>query len=480
MRYSGEPGHANGVAIKKRNPNAKGVNPCLSGDTLIETIRGKYKIGVLAKDATETNPRIVVIKNGHGVDTMAMIWKTGVKKTITLKLENGDSLTLTQDHKVAVANGEDRYYFDQAKNTFGEKLLQYDAEKPKEIEVIGIEWNDKEEDVYDFTTADNTHTGIANGYIVHNCGEILLDNKQNCNLTTVNCMAFVKDGEVDKEAMKDAFRRNYRAGFRMTNVDLELPEWSYKLHRDRLTGVSPTGWQDMINATGMSHDEEALLLRELRDAVDEEVVNYSKETGLNATTLSKSNKPSGSLSLLPDVSAGIHYPHSEYFIRRVRISADDPLVMAAEELGWVIKPEVGQTLENCTTKVIEFPCKAPAGKTKFDVTAIEQLENYKRMMDNFVDHNVSITVSVRENEWDDVEEWVWNHWDEVVALSFLPLNDAFYELAPYEKITKEEYEERSSKMKRFVPSLISKYEREQYEHELEDDPSCSTGACPVR
>jgi ribonucleoside-diphosphate reductase alpha chain/ribonucleoside-triphosphate reductase len=130
--------------------------------------------------------------------------------------------------------------------------------------------------------------------------------------------------------------------------------------------------------------------------------------------------------------------------------------MAAEELGWVIKPEVGQTLENCTTKVIEFPCKAPAGKTKFDVTAIEQLENYKRMMDNFVDHNVSITVSVKEHEWDDVEEWVWNHWDEVVALSFLPLNDAFYELAPYEKITKEEYEERSSKMKRFVPSLISK------------------------
>ena len=79
--------------------------------------------------------------------------------------------------------------------------------------------------------------------------------------------------------------------------------------------------------------------------------------------------------------------------------------------------------------------KAPAGRVKADVSAIEQLENYKMFMTNYVDHNCSITVHVRQNEWDAVEDWVWENWDDIVALSFLSLDDNFYELMPYEEIT---------------------------------------------
>lgn len=100
-------------------------------------------------------------------------------------------------------------------------------------------------------------------------------------------------------------------------------------------------------------------------------------------------------------------------------------------------------------------------------------------MQNYVDHNCSITVHVRNNEWDDVEEWVWNNWDDIVALSFLSYDDNFYSLLPYEKIDKDEYEKRKNCMKPFNPSLISKYEHEETELDI-GSAECATGACPVR
>jgi ribonucleoside-diphosphate reductase alpha chain/ribonucleoside-triphosphate reductase len=100
-------------------------------------------------------------------------------------------------------------------------------------------------------------------------------------------------------------------------------------------------------------------------------------------------------------------------------------------------------------------------------------------MEHYVDHNTSITVHVRDNEWEQVEEWVWNNWDITVALSFVSLDDSFYELMPYESITEEEYEEKMFDMKTFQPSLLQKYEKIQTELDIGDE-SCSTGICPIR
>ena len=96
-----------------------------------------------------------------------------------------------------------------------------------------------------------------------------------------------------------------------------------------------------------------------------------------------------------------------------------------------------------------------------------------------MDHNCSIPVHGRENEWDEVEEWVWNHWDDLVALSFLSYDENFYDLLPYEAITEEEYERRRAKMQPFNPSLISKYEREETELDI-GGSDCASGVCPVR
>lgn len=315
---------------------------------------------------------------------------------------------------------------------------------------------------------------------VNPCGEVLLDSRGVCNLTSLNVMAFVtEDGQLDREALFEAQRLSARAGYRMSLIEFELPEWDQINRRDRLVGCSLTGWQDMKNAVGLTVEEEIQLLKDLRRVAREAVREIAHEIGDVEPELVTTIKPEGTQSQLPTVSSGLHYSHSPYYIRRVRISASDPLARVCEELNYPIFPEVGQDPDNPSTLVIEFPVKAPEGKTKKDVTAIEQLETYKMFMEHYVDHNASITVHVRDHEWEDVEEWLWENWDYVVGITFISYSDSFYDLMPYEEIDEEEYQRRVKEMKRFNPFLISKYETEYAEQEI-DDSSCENGVCPVR
>lgn len=301
-----------------------------------------------------------------------------------------------------------------------------------------------------------------------------------CNLTTVNVFAFVEDGELNLAGLLEAQRLSARAGYRMTCIELELPKWNSVQLRDRLIGCSLTGWQDAINALGYSREKERELLNLLREVAHTSAKEYAKALGLNEPLLITTLKPEGSLSQLPIVSSGVHFSHSPFYIRRIRVNAKDPVIKVCEELGFDIKPENGQTVENCRTKVISFPVKAPAGKTKYDVSAVEQLEIYKMFMEEYVDHNASITVHVRDNEWDLVEQWMWDNWDSVVGISFLSLDNHFYEQAPYETIDEQTYNRMVAETPNFIPSLLKKYEEKEVETEVGEDPSCSSGACPIR
>jgi len=311
------------------------------------------------------------------------------------------------------------------------------------------------------------------------CMEVLLDREQMCNLTTVNVMGFIRDGKINEKDLFEAQRLSVRAAFRMTFLDLELDQWDNKHKRDRLVGCGLSGWQDMVNAAGISSEEQSKLRKKLRDTAHKEAESYAKKMGVNPPLLVTTIKPDGNIVQLPAVSSGVHYSHSPYFIRRVRINASDPLLKVCEELGYDIKPENGQTEENCRTKVISFPCSAPEGKTKNDVSAIEQLETYRAFQKEYTDHNTSITVHVKNDEWEEVEEWLWNNWDDVVAVSFVSLDDSFYAQMPYEEITKKEYEERLKNMVHFIPSLISKYEKDEIAIDPGDE-SCTIGVCPIR
>jgi ribonucleoside-triphosphate reductase len=312
------------------------------------------------------------------------------------------------------------------------------------------------------------------------CGEILLNSHQCCNLSTNNLVSFVNENnELDIKNLEEIIKLSTRVAIRMTLVNIELSDWNEIMQADRIVGISLTGMMDMVNKTNMSYEDLGRLLQHLREVVRNEGIRYCKELGISAPELMTTIKPEGSLSTLPCVSSGIHYSHSNYYIRRVRISVSDPLYKMIEKLNcYPIYNENGQNHENCTTKVIEFPIKAPQGKTKYDVGAIEQLELYKLSMINWTDHNTSITVHVKDDEWDDVANWLYENFDYVVGITFLPLMDETYPLLPYESTSKEDYEERIKNIKPIDYELLAELDDDE-EHEI-IDKECANGVCPVR
>ncbi len=312
------------------------------------------------------------------------------------------------------------------------------------------------------------------------CGEILLKSHECCNLSTNNLVAFINENnKLDIERLDEVLKLSTRVAIRMTLVNVELPDWDEVMKEDRIIGISLTGMMDMINKTNMSYEDLAKLLSHLRKVVRNEGTTYCNELGISVPELMTTIKPEGSLSTLPCVSSGIHYSHSNYYIRRVRISTSDPLYKMIEKLKcYPTYNENGQTDENCTTKVIEFPVKAPEGKTKYDVGAIEQLALYKMSMLNWTDHNTSITVHVKDEEWNDVAEWLYANFEYVVGITFLPLMDETYPLLPYESITKEDYEERMKNLKPIDYDLLAELDDDE-EHEI-IDKECANGVCPIR
>lgn len=312
------------------------------------------------------------------------------------------------------------------------------------------------------------------------CFEIMLRDRGVCNLTEVNMMGFVnEDGSYDKEALLRAQRLSAHIGYRMATIELEIHKWNMVNEEDRLTGCSITGVMDFRNATGIGDNEFIDLLRQMREEAHKGAYELADMLGLNRPKLVTTIKPSGTISQLPTVSSGVHFSHSPYYIRRVRVSANDPIAKAMVEAGFTWHPEVGQTEENHKTKVFEFPVKAPEGRTKYDVSAVEQLELYKMVMKNYVDHNASNTVHVRANEWEEVERWVYNNWDDIVGVTFLSLDDSFYSLLPYEAIDEKKYNELSEKLPKFNPSILRKYEDFEEEFDILDQ-DCEKGVCPVR
>lgn len=325
---------------------------------------------------------------------------------------------------------------------------------------------------------------------VNPCGEVLLPPNAVCNLTTVNMMAFVENGKILCDELEEAFILSARAGYRMTCVDLELPGWNEAHHRDRLTGCSMTGWQDFI--ASLSKEElkrvggKKGLLQWLRNIIHTAGEDIALELKTPVPLLMTSLKPEGSLSLVANgVSPGVHWQHSPYFIRRIRVNASDPLALTAKKLGWRIHPEAGQDMETATTLVIDFPVKSPATITKVDVPAVEQLKEYILFQKNYTDMNTSNTITVKPDEWEQVEDFVYKHWDDMLGVTFLELNSTYYPLMPYEACTEEEYNELKDSMKEFDPNLLNEFELSSRnmgkEFEILDDRAeCSQGVCPIR
>lgn len=238
-------------------------------------------------------------------------------------------------------------------------------------------------------------------------------------------------------------------------------------------GVSLTGICD--NLTLLQVPE---YLSRLREVVVETNAEWAKRLGVNQSTATTCVKPSGTVSQLVDAASGLHTRHSRYYLRTIRADNKDPLTEFLKSAGVYNEPDY---LAQETTTVFYFPIKAPEGAvTRDDQTAVEALELWKHLQDNWCEHKPSATVSVREEEWMDVGAWVYRNFDNLSGVSFLPYDGGSYKQAPYQELTKEEFDKWVAEhpSPALDWSLLPEFEREDHTT-ASQELACSSGACEV-
>ncbi len=306
---------------------------------------------------------------------------------------------------------------------------------------------------------------------VNPCGEIYLRSKQFCNLTSIVVRPDDDINSLKRKMRLATILGTYQAT--LTNFSYLSKEWHDNCEDEQLLGVSITGYYD--NKI-VRNDEN---LEALRDESVKVNKVYAKRFGKNPSTAITCVKPHGNSGQLLGVGSGMHPWFAKYFVRRVRISVNDPLLKLAEEQGVPIFPEVGYTKGTTTTMVMEFPVKAPEGAVvSKDVSALEMLAEWKRLKEHFTEHNPSVTIYSGDDEWLSVANFVYDNWDIVGGLSFLPRTDHVYQLAPYEEITKEEYEERFKKLGKIDFSRLSIYEQNDQTMGAKE-LACAGGVCEM-
>lgn len=303
------------------------------------------------------------------------------------------------------------------------------------------------------------------------CGEIILQSKQFCNLSEVIARADDTEESLLRKVRVATILGTYQST--LTYLPYLSKEWTENCEQERLLGVSITGQWDCSSA------RQPETLERLKSAAIQINREYANRFGISESSCITCVKPSGTVSQTVDCASGMHARHAPYYIRRIRISATDALFKMMKKQGVAYHPEVGQHELDAITYVLEFPVKAPEGATcRDDLTAIQQLEHWKIVKQHYTEHNPSVTISIGPEEWIAVANWVYENWEIVGGLSFLPRFDHVYPLAPYETIDEQRYQELKDKFPDIDYSQLMLYESSD-ETEVKRELACAGGACEI-
>ena len=306
-------------------------------------------------------------------------------------------------------------------------------------------------------------------YGTNPCSEIILRPYQFCNLSEV----VLRENDTKKDIQRKVELATILGTWQSTLTDFKYLRkiWKDNTEEERLLGVSLTG---QFGHKFMSGKEDLIsleaFLMTLREKAREVNREESEKIGIPESAAITCVKPSGTVSQLVGVSSGMHPWHSPYYIRTVRGSKGDPISTFLKEVGIPVEDDV---MKPNDTYVFSFPVKAPEGAiVRNDLTAIDHLNIWLVYQRAWCEHKPSITVSVKEDEWMEVGAWVYKNFDEVSGISFLPHSEHSYKQAPYQEVSKEEYESLVSKM----PKNIRWEDLSFYETEDGTSPS-ATLAC---
>ena len=272
------------------------------------------------------------------------------------------------------------------------------------------------------------------------CSEIILRPYQFCNLTEVVIRHDDTKETLERKVILATILGTIQSTF--TKFPYLRKVWSKNTEEERLLGVSLTGIFDNTLMTTQG-DKLNGILNELRDVARATNKIWAEKLGIPESAAITCVKPSGTVSQLVDSASGIHPRHSKYYIRRVRGDKKDPLTTFLVEQG---VPSEDCVYKPTQTTVFSFPQKAPDGLTRSDVTPISHLELWLTYQREWCEHKPSVTISVEEKDWPSVGAWVWDHFDEISGVSFLPYDGGTYRQAPYEECTEEQYNELKAKI----------------------------------
>ena len=303
------------------------------------------------------------------------------------------------------------------------------------------------------------------------CGEIILRPFGFCNLTEVIIRTGDSYSDLERKVRIATLLGTYQST--LTDYKYIRKSWKTNAEEERLLGVSFTGIMDHQLMAGRAVQGLAGTLQKLRQHAIDTNKEWADKLHIPPSAAITTVKPSGTVSQLVDSASGIHPRHAAYYLRTVRADSKDPLAVFLKDAGVPCEVDV----MNGNNLVFAFPQKAPEGSiTRNELGAIEQLEHYLIFQKYWCEHNPSITVYVKEHEWLEVGAWVYKNLGNIGGVSFLPHSDHVYQQAPYQDLTKEEYEKLSAAMPAIDWKSFDNYEVDDSTvvmHEL----ACSNGSC---
>lgn len=399
----------------------------------------------------------------------------GVRRSALISLSN-----LSDDRMRVAKSGQ--WWIDDGQRALANNSAAY-TEKP-DMEIFLEEWmaliksKSGERGIFNRTAAKKKAAEFGRRDPDHEfgtnpCGEIILRPSGLCNLTEV----VIRSGDTLEDLMDKVEVATIMGTFQSTMTAYRYVRnvWRRNAEEERLLGVSMTGIMDH-EVLSKPSDEAAHWLIQLREHAVRVNAEWAEKLGISPSAAITTVKPSGTVSQLVDSASGIHPRYSEYYIRTVRADKKDPLAqfMRAEEF-----PVEDCVMKPYTTDVFSFPVQGPAHAVfRSDMSALQQLEHYLMFKRFWCEHNPSITVYVREHEWLAVGDWVYNNFDDVGGVSFLPHTEHVYQQAPYTECSEEEYQALLAKMPTVCWSKLQEFETEDNTVSTKE-LACTAGACEI-